>query len=154
MKKTILTLLFALIATIGAFAQQSPPPAGEKKYPSPDEIMSQKIAFFTQELDLTPEEAQAFWPVYNAGWKKAEAARKEIRHTLREVNAALKQEPAASDAQINALMEKYFKALQTEAQIKADTYAEVSKVIPLAKAAKACTLEEKFRIMMIRQLRR
>ena len=70
MKKTILTLLFALIATIGAFAQQGPPPAGEKKYPSPDEIMSQKIAFFTQELDLTPEEAQKFWPVYNAGWKR------------------------------------------------------------------------------------
>ena len=154
MKKTILTLLLALIATIGAYAQQGPQHGGERKYPNPDEIIGQKIAFFTQELNLTPEEAQVFWPVYNAGWKKAEAARREIRRTLKEINAALKQEPAATDAQINALMEKYFKALQTEAQINAETYAEVSKVIPLAKAAKACTLEEKFRIMMIRQLRR
>ena len=154
MKKSIITLLFAIFATLGAYAQPGPPQGGERRYPNPDEIMSQKIAFFTQELSLTPEEAQLFWPVYNAGWKKAEAARKEVRHTLREVNAALKQEPAASDAQINALMEKYFKALQTEAQINAETYAEVSKVIPLAKAAKACTLEEKFRIMMIRQLKR
>lgn len=153
MKRTILTLLLALVATFGTYAQHGPH-AGEKKYPTHEEILSQKIAFFTQELDLTPEEAQQFWPVYNAGWKKAETVRREIRHTLKEINAALKQEPAASDAQINALMEKYFKAQQTEAQIQAETYAEVSKVLPVAKAAKACTLEEKFRVMLIKQLRK
>jgi elongation factor G len=60
----------------------------------------------------------------------------------------------AAAEQDDALMEKYFKALQAEAQINAETYAEVSKVLPVAKAAKACTLEEKFRVMLIRQLRR
>ena len=79
MKRTILTLLLALVATIGTYAQHGPH-AGEKKYPTHEEILSQKIAFFTQELDLTPEEAQQFWPVYNAGWKKAETVRREIRH--------------------------------------------------------------------------
>ncbi len=153
MKKRITILLLAVFTTIGAFAQDGPP-AEKRKYPGPDEILSQKIAFFTQELDLTPEEAQKFWPVYNAGWKRGEQTRKEIRKTLKEINTILKQDPAATDAQINSLMEKYFKALQTEAQINAETYAEVSKVIPLAKAAKAFTLEEKFRIMLIKQLKR
>ena len=153
MKKTIIILLLALFANLGAIAQERPP-MGERKYPTPDEILSQKIAFFTQELSLTPEEAQKFWPVYNAGWKKAEPAIKEIFSTIKEINETLKQEPAASDAKINALMEKYFKALQAESAINAETYAEVSKVIPLAKAAKAFTLEEKFRRMLIRQLRR
>ena len=154
MKKTILTLILALIATIGTYAQQGPPQPGERKYPTQNEILSQKIAFFTQELELTPQEAQVFWPVYNAGWKKAEQARREIHRTLKEIDVALKQTPAASDSQINTLMEKYFKALQSEAQINAETYAEVSKVIPLPKAAKAFTLEEKFRRMLIRQLKR
>ena len=153
MKTKITILLLALLTTIGAFAQDKPA-AGEKKYPTPDEILSQKIAFFTQELELTPQEAQVFWPVYNAGWKKAEQARREIIRTLREITETLKQEPAASDTKIKALMEKYFKALQAEAQINAETYAEISKVLPLAKAAKAITIEEKFRRMLIRQLRR
>ena len=78
----------------------------------------------------------------------------QLSEMVKEINETLKQEPAASDAKINALMEKYFKALQAESAINAETYAEVSKVIPLAKAAKAFTLEEKFRRMLIRQLRR
>ena len=57
MKKRITILLLAIFTTIGAFAQDGPH-AEKRKYPGPDEILSQKIAFFTQELDLTPEEAQ------------------------------------------------------------------------------------------------
>ena len=30
-----------------------------------EKIEVQKIAFITKQLDLTPEEAQKFWPVYN-----------------------------------------------------------------------------------------
>ena len=30
-----------------------------------EKIQSEKIAFLTTEIGLTPEEAQAFWPVYN-----------------------------------------------------------------------------------------
>ena len=34
------------------------------------EIKSQKIAFFTDKIGLTPDEAQVFWPIYNAYWDK------------------------------------------------------------------------------------
>ncbi len=30
-----------------------------------EKIQSLKIAFITQKLQLTPDEAQKFWPVYN-----------------------------------------------------------------------------------------
>jgi hypothetical protein len=35
------------------------------------------IAYITRELDLTPELAQKFWPVYNAYEKEIRAARKQ-----------------------------------------------------------------------------
>lgn len=136
---------------------QDTQPQGEevkKKYPTREEILSQKIAFFTQELDLSPEEAQKFWPVYNEGWKKIHEAHKKVNKTLKELNNALKAEPATSDKEIEALMEKYFSALKAEAQIQEETYNEISKVLPIKKAAKTCTLEEKFRVMLIKQLRR
>ena len=119
-----------------------------------ERMMSEKIAFITSELDLSPEEAQVFWPVYNANWKKSEAARKEINKSLKELNDALKQEPAVSDYDIKSLMNKYFKACEEEIKVNAESFEELSKVLPVNKAAKVFSLEEKFRIMLIRHLRR
>lgn len=35
------------------------------------EFEAQKVAFFTQALDLTPEEAAVFWPLYNEMVKRS-----------------------------------------------------------------------------------
>lgn len=53
MKKYLLVFLVVLGSLSGVKAQD-----GEK-------IKALKIAFITQKLQLTPEEAQKFWPVYN-----------------------------------------------------------------------------------------
>ena len=43
-------------------------------------MMSEKIAFLTIELDITPEEAQVFWPVYNqVETEKDQAMKKRLR---------------------------------------------------------------------------
>lgn len=167
MKITLATIILSLVMGISSYAQvesHHKQPKGdaqgvqkempEKKFPTRGEIQNQKIAFFTQELDLTPQEAQVFWPVYNANWKKSEAARKEINKSLKELNNALKQEPAVSDYDIKNLMNNYFKACDQENKINAESFEELTKVLPVNKAAKVFTLEEKFRIMLIRQLRR
>ena len=44
--------------------------AQETKIDKEQEIKSQKIAFFTDKIGLTPEEAQTFWPIYNNYWDK------------------------------------------------------------------------------------
>ena len=130
-------------------------PATEvKKYPTREEILSQKIAFFTQELDLTPEEAQKFWPVYNESGKKLQAARKNINLCLKELHTALKSENPTSDAEIKLLMDKYFKACEAEIEVQSENFEEIAKVIPVHKAAKTFSLEERFRVMLIKQLRK
>ena len=47
-------------------AQRMPgaPPASHQQ--KEDRIKSHKIAYLTEQLSLSPEEAQQFWPVYNA----------------------------------------------------------------------------------------
>ena len=52
MKKIIIVCL-SIILSVSAFAQQ-----GKR-------IEAMRIAFITQRLNLTSEEAQQFWPVYN-----------------------------------------------------------------------------------------
>ena len=158
MKLTLATIILSLAMGISSYAQGGFHHKEQKgdapKFPTKEEIQSQKIAFFTQELDLTPQEAQVFWPVYNANWKKSEAARKEINKSLKELNKALKQEPAVSDYDIKSLMNKYFKACEEEIKVNAESFDELSKVMPVNKAAKVFSLEEKFRIMLIRHLRK
>ena len=41
-----------------------------------EKMMAEKIAFLTLEVGLTPEEAQAFWPVYNQISKEKNDAQK------------------------------------------------------------------------------
>lgn len=77
MKRNIL-LPFALGVALIASAQnediQGPPPERMA------EIKAQKVAFITQRLQLTPAEAQVFWPIYN----EYEAEMKAIRGSIGE----------------------------------------------------------------------
>lgn len=62
MKKLYLILSFICSAAL-ATAQDAPAPdISEKKQ---QDIEALKVAFISKELDLTPDEAKTFWPVYN-----------------------------------------------------------------------------------------
>ena len=62
MKKIIYIVtasVLILTSAISAFAEERFQDNWKEK------IMSEKIAFLTMEMGITPEEAQVFWPVYN-----------------------------------------------------------------------------------------
>ena len=56
MIKVLLTWLFSLLALALSFAQTKE---------DLDQIKTLKVAYFTEHLSLTPEEATQFWPIYN-----------------------------------------------------------------------------------------
>ena len=64
MKKTVVVLALSLSTGLVAMAQQ-PAPGGGNGENRGEKIEALKIAFITQRLNLTPEEAQKFWPVFN-----------------------------------------------------------------------------------------
>ena len=53
--------------------------------------MAEKIAYFTSELDLTPEEAQLFWPVYNMLQDEREKYHRESRDCMRLLEDAIRE---------------------------------------------------------------
>ncbi|MFT3936829.1 MAG: hypothetical protein QM726_24605 [Chitinophagaceae bacterium] len=61
--KKLLILLLALGSLLNVHAQD-----GEK-------LQALKIAYLTKKLDLSPEEAQRFWPVYNKYTEEIKAVR-------------------------------------------------------------------------------
>ena len=61
MKKLYMILSFVCFAA-AASAQEAEPDLSEKKQ---QDIEALKVAFISKELELTPDEAQKFWPVFN-----------------------------------------------------------------------------------------
>jgi Skp family chaperone for outer membrane proteins len=63
MKKIILLLMLAL--PLATMAQQPPPPGGGRFGEGRERLEAIQIAYLTRELNLTAQEAEKFWPVYN-----------------------------------------------------------------------------------------
>jgi Spy/CpxP family protein refolding chaperone len=69
--KNILPLLIVFIS-MGAIAQDGPFVRKKK-----EQIKSLKVAFITNELALTPDEATKFWPLFNAYEDKQQEIKKQ-----------------------------------------------------------------------------
>lgn len=69
MKKISTFLLFTLFS-FAVLAQKE-----EKKTMPGSKLETLKIGYITKKLDLTPEEAQRFWPIYNNYSKEIREAR-------------------------------------------------------------------------------
>ena len=87
-----------------------------------EKIEVQKIAFITKQLDLTPEEAQKFWPVYN----QFSDARKQL-HEQHKKNR--KNIDDLSDSEVEQVIDNHIILDQKELDIKKKYHAEFNKVL-------------------------
>ena len=58
--KKILMILFLVATAYAGFAQRE-----DNEQPDGSRLEALKIAYLTKKLNLTPDEAQRFWPIYN-----------------------------------------------------------------------------------------
>ncbi len=77
MKKIILLILLYTGFVAPAMAQDEQRDMGR--------LQAYKIAFLTKKLNLSPEEAQKFWPIYNKYETELRSARIEGRSTKKEI---------------------------------------------------------------------
>lgn len=115
-----------------------------------EKIMCEKIAFFTIELDITPEEAKTFWPVYNTVEKELDQARHEVMSSYKQLSEAV--EANRPEKEISNLLDKYIQAKEQQDKIDNAAVDSYKAVLPLAKVAKLYVAEEKFRRQYIHKL--
>ena len=72
-------LIYCLIVfeSVSVFSQQTPIIGNQFV-----KVQQLKIGYMTNELNLTAEEAQKFWPVYNAYSKESSQARKDNKEDI------------------------------------------------------------------------
>ena len=117
-----------------------------------EKMMSEKIAFITMELQLTPEEAQVFWPVYNQINQKNKEAQKAMNKAYRAMVKAM-EEGSVSDKELNALLDDYLAAKQAHKEAGKGDVEKYRKVLPAKKVVKLYVAEENFRRHHIRNFK-
>lgn len=152
MKRFIL-IVMTVVLCFGAYAQDKP--QKERKKSQHEEIFNklhnEKIAFFTSEIDLTPEEAQRFWPVYNQFLKESQKAHSKTMKALQ----ALKNKSGEklTETEMQKRIDEYVTSIAAQDEVFVKYAAEFKKVLPIEKVAKLYVAEERFRIKMIRGFR-
>jgi hypothetical protein len=140
-KIKILAPLLFLIATLSLSSQ-------EKQ--DWDKIKSLKIAFITERLNLSPEEAQSFWPIYNEHQSKREGLFREERF---EIGSEIKNLDALSDAQASALLIRMQKLEEEKHKLEKSYIEKISKTISAKKTILLMRSEEDFKRQLIKQYR-
>ncbi|MBC8054531.1 MAG: hypothetical protein H7Y13_15835 [Sphingobacteriaceae bacterium] len=130
MKIWIYSLIFSISLSLPAMAQH------EKN------IESVRAAFITQKLDLSPEESQKFWPVYN-----------NYRNDMRELAIKRNQQRKAFKQSATTPVDDL--SIETEMlEIKKRYRQEFVKVLPRQKAAMVYPAEREFMQQLIEHLPR
>lgn len=154
--KRILTIAAALLIVSSlSFAQEGHEKGGRRRAHHEammKKIQSEKVGFFTAELDLTPEEAQLFWPVYNQYTKESRTAHKSTVVALKAMKN--NNNGQIADSELELLVKTYLDAMEREQSLMSTYFEEFKKVLPMAKVAKLYLVEDLFRMKMINLLRK
>jgi len=140
---TILTLFLVQVT----FAQHED--RHKKQEQHKEKIKSHKIAFITDKLDLSPEEAEKFWPVYNEHQNKMETSQKEFRE-----NNKVKAEsiPDLSDDEAKDFLNARLNHEQNTLNLRKDLYTQLDQILPPKKILMLLEAEREFKVELMRKL--
>jgi hypothetical protein len=139
-RKLILALFtFAMLAT-ATYAQNN------KK----DEIEALKVAFITKRLNLSPDEARVFWPVYNQYQNEIQALRKKNRIELKDAKENFE---SLSDKDIEKLIDNEIVFKQNELDLLKKYQPQLKKTLSIRKVALLYKAEEDFKKELLKRIR-
>ena len=140
MSKRLIPILILLVSFTG-FAQRG----GEIQ----EKIKAQKIAFITDKLELTSEEAQQFWPIYNAFEAKVEKIKSE---DLRPLKKEMRQGDV-SDKRAGEILEKLIEAETEMHNARLELVEDLKTVISAKKIIMLKVAEDQFNQKLLDRLK-
>jgi Spy/CpxP family protein refolding chaperone len=144
-KHLSMLIIIVLLSTI-AFGQKN---QQQGKRPTKEKIKAMKISYITSELDLSSEEAQKFWPIYNEFEDKMDASRKAMRK-LHKKEASIDD---MTDAEVEEMMNAADNSRQTELNLHKEYQTKFKAVLPIRKVAKLYKAEHSFKKDLLKKMR-
>ena len=145
--KLVLSLLLS-VACISLYAQ--PPGGGLGRGDRKEKIESLKIAFITNKLDLTPDEAKRFWPVFNQFTDELQGLRKDRRERIRDTREDFDK---LGDKEVEKVVDDEMIFRQQELDVQKKYHAQFKSVLPIKKVAKLYLAQEDFKRELLEKIR-
>lgn len=141
LQKIVLLVLFILFgATVNA----------QKKRPDYEKMKALKVAFITDKLEFTSDEAKAFWPIYNEYESKLHDLYRKRRESMREYRALKNISEKTATAQLT----NHFAFEKDKNQLKETYFTKLSKHISVKKTFRLIRVEEEFKRELIKHYKK
>jgi hypothetical protein len=115
-----------------------------------EQIQVERIAYFTEKIGLTPEEAQVFWPIYNEMDKKRTALFEEKASILQMFTKGTSN---LNDKQINEQLNRLAAINQQEGALHGEYDAKFRKALSAQKVMNLYVAEIGFRNYLLQTMR-
>lgn len=137
--KKIISLLILITLGFGGFSQS---PEAKKK------IEAARIALITQRLNLTPEQAEKFWPVY----REYEIKQKEIRREFNQQRKAFDPNKATEEEN-KKMLDVATRVKERQLNLERDYSERILKVINTRQLNNLRKAENDFKEMLMKRIR-
>ncbi|MBP7272580.1 MAG: hypothetical protein KA974_01990 [Saprospiraceae bacterium] len=138
MKKSFLILACCLSFVGWVAAQQKDEPRREK-------MEAMRAAYITEKVDLTADEAQRFWPVFNEMDDKLREIRKERRPDKKPISM--------TDAEADQFLNEFMRQEEQELAVKKDYYQRIRKLLPPKKVIMLFKAEREFKGELLNKMK-
>ena len=135
----IANLVLLLIVFAGSCLAQ---PGGPRKF-SPEEFRGNLERFITKHAAFTPEESQAFYPLYH----EMKDRQRDVQYTIFRLKEGLK--PNASEEDYAKTIQSITNLNRKKSQIEETYYKKMCQAVPASKVYRAMLAEDKFHRQML-----
>lgn len=138
-------LYFTLLLTVILFACK---PKQEK---SEEMLKAEKVAFFNKKLDLTTQESDNFWPVYNEYWKRKNQIYDDKRTAMKYCSKNLEK---MSNEEIIKYADMYINFQKQESDLLIEFNEKFKQVLPPKKVFLLYQTDYEFKTYLLQQIKK
>ncbi len=138
--KSFIQIIIITTISISLFGQH-----GDRHYKS-ERIESMRIAFITEELDLSVSEAQLFWPVFNQ-YEKEKQSLRSSKYGI------IKSEQIYQDGEASDQLSQLILLEEREYLLKREYITQLQEILNPSKVLKLMSLDKRFKEDLLKNLR-
>jgi hypothetical protein len=149
MKRGVIILMVLSLLPLWQLKAQNQKNPNPNQNPNLDKLNAYKIAFFTRRLNLTSQEAEKFWPVYNEFQSKRNVIQTERQGLNRNINQNMLN---MSEKEMIETGDKLISFQVQEASLAQEYHKKFREILSPAKVLRLYQAENQYRMQLLNEL--
>lgn len=114
-----------------------------------ENLNTYKIGFYTKKLNLSTQEAEKFWPIYNEYQRQKNTIQLERISIIRNFNQT---ESSMNDKQLTEMGDKLVEGISQESSLAVSFHKKLKEVLPPVKVIRFYQAENQYKTQLLNEL--